>query len=112
MATQSNDAIIPASMGEAARYLARFCWWWMLVLMRRPWMKRLQRGWISRYPPTKRDKAWNSFKRQNRFARRYGLKLLTISLNILFISFFVTMTFRVVVWLYESGFLEPLDIRR
>lgn len=64
-------------MSAVATVFARRLWAAMLWFMRRPWMKRLQRNSVKIFPEgPRRDKAWESFRKQERFARRYGLKIL------------------------------------
>lgn len=82
-------------------------WGHMLWVMRRPWMKRLQRASQRLFPEHKRAKAIQSMNRQNRWARRFGLKLLTFSVNMFLASVIVTATYFVVLDLYQGGYLEP-----
>ena len=86
-------------MSKLAACLARIVWWWSLWFMRRPWMKRLQRGAMGLVPPPRRPRARDSFIRQNRFARRYGLITLTVSLNLLFASVLLTVCFQFALYL-------------
>ncbi len=45
--------------------------------------------------------------RQDRFARRHGLLVLTLSLNMMLASFAITGCYLVAVRLFESGILGP-----
>lgn len=92
-------------MSVVARWLARRLWFAMLWLMRRPGIKRLRRGFPSLLPSSMRARAWESVKRQDRLARRYGLALLTGMMTLLLASIFVTATFVGTLKLYEQGAL-------
>jgi hypothetical protein len=84
----------------------------MLWLMRRPWMKRLQRRWLLMVPEHKREAAWDSVVRQNWFARKYGLKMLTLSYNLLLGSILITWSYMLLLTLQEKGYLSPLEQER
>ena len=99
-------------MSAVARYLARVSWWFMLRVMRQPWMKRLQRRWLLMVREHKREAAWASVCRQNKFARRYGLTMLTVSYNLLLASILVTWVFFLLLDWQEKGYLAPLDEQR
>lgn len=47
----------------------------MMWLMRRRRLKHLRLNFTKALPPSMRDRAWQSFRRQERFGRRYGLVL-------------------------------------
>jgi hypothetical protein len=96
-------------MSAIASFLARHCWWWMLYLMRRPWIKRLQHRWLEAVPGERYLRFPDSFMRQNRFARRYGLPLLTLSINLFLASVFITFAYYTITYLYEGGYLNPPD---
>jgi len=81
----------------------------MLWLMRRPWMKRLQRNSAKLFPASMQDRAHRSMVRQNRFARRIGLPMLTVSMNLFLASILLTTTYFAVLSLYESGTLTATD---
>lgn len=74
--------------------------------MRRPSMRRLQAASLRWLPETRRARAWDSIRRQNRFARRIGLPLLTVMVNLLLASVTVTVAFRLVLAWVQSGLLE------
>jgi len=92
-------------MSALARYLARVLWWSMLWLMRRPWMKALQRKSTTIFGGRFQEKARHSLVSQNRFARKHGLVMLTVALNLMLASFAVTGTYFAVIALYENGTL-------
>jgi hypothetical protein len=94
-------------MSALAAWLARQLWGHMLWIMRRPWMKRLQRRSSKLFSDSYRPNAMSSLQRQNRFARRYGLKLLTMSFMLLLGSVAITGTYFGALFLYESGYLTP-----
>ncbi|HRF59176.1 MAG TPA: hypothetical protein PLH94_04590 [Fimbriimonadaceae bacterium] len=94
-------------MSRIAAWLARRLWFAMLWLMRRPWMRRLQRWTISRVPPERRDAARRSMYRQDRFARRHGLRVLTFAITLLLGSLLLTLFWFLGLALYEAGALTP-----
>jgi hypothetical protein len=51
----------------------------------------------------------DSMKRQNRFARRIGLPLLTAAVTLLLASVILTTSYLTILRLYESGYLQPID---
>jgi len=83
--------------------MARLLWWYMLWLMRRPWMKRLQKAWLKFVPEGRRVRANDSLRSQNRWALKYGLRLLTGAMNFLIASMLVTILYLVAINLYEAG---------
>ena len=94
-------------MSAIATWLARHCWYWMLYFMRRPWIKRLQHRWL-RYVPGETHKRFpDAFVRQNRFARRFGLGLLTFTINLFLASVFITGAYYLAVFMFENGYFDP-----
>jgi hypothetical protein len=81
----------------------------MLWMMRRPWMKRLQRAAEGLVPERKRERVKVSMNRQNRWARRVGLRLLTFSFNVLLGSMIVTGAYFLILGIYEAGYLDPTE---
>lgn len=92
-------------MNSVAHFAARRLWWAMLWLMRRAWMKRLQRASFRLFKDGNRGRAWKSFQRQNAFARRWGLRMLTAALNLLLASLAITVSFFVITYLIDTGAL-------
>jgi hypothetical protein len=99
-------------LSHLARWLARHLWWGMLWLMRRPWMSSLQRRSLLLFPPASRERTWKSMVRQNRFARRYGLKILTVAVNVLLASIIITLSFLLALNLVDQGILTVPDAVR
>jgi hypothetical protein len=81
----------------------------MLWLMRRPWMKALQRLALDVVPPPLQARARRSHLRQNRFARRYGVTLLTGTIYLFLASLCFTLTYQLALTALESGVLTPPD---
>lgn len=80
----------------------------MLSLMRRPFIKRLQRASLTWFKEgQKREKARQSMVKQERFARRYGLLVVTWSIRLMLLSLTLTWGFRLVLYLQETGVLLP-----
>lgn len=72
--------------------------------MRRPWMKNLQRGSMKLFPASRRAKAYANFTRQNAFARRNGVRILTGAYSIMIGIFLVETAYSVVINLDANGF--------
>jgi hypothetical protein len=80
--------------------------------MRRPWMSRLQRRSLLLFPAAARERTWKSMVRQNRFARRYGLRILVVAVNILLASIVITVCFLMALnWADQGIFTVPDAIR-
>ncbi|MCC7231074.1 MAG: hypothetical protein IT203_11830 [Fimbriimonadaceae bacterium] len=94
-------------MSAVARFLARRLWGNMLWVMRRPWMKRLQVASLRLFKEEKRGRARLSINRQNRWARKVGLPLLTFAITVLLGSMILTGAYFMVLNLIESGVLDP-----
>lgn len=75
--------------------------------MRRRWMRRLQDASIDMWPKRMRPRMRESYLRQNRFARRYGLRVLRFSIFLLLASLALTLTLIIVLRLYDAGYLNP-----
>jgi len=94
-------------MSRLARKTARLVWWLMLLLMRRPWMKWLQRASLKAFPRWLRGRARRSFVRQNSFARRYGLRILTVVFTVFYASLAINVCYETAIWMADSGILSP-----
>jgi hypothetical protein len=90
-------------MNALAREMARLLWWYLLWVMRRPWMKRLQNGWLKLVPPKQREKADAIQKKQNRWALKYGLPTLQVAMNFVIASVALTLVYLIIVNLNEAG---------
>lgn len=93
-------------MSVIAHWLARRLWWGMLWLMRRRWMKRLQRASTRIRGPKHEARAWESLKRQNAFALKHGLRILTVSITFLLASMIITGSYLLLLKLTEAGALQ------
>lgn len=71
-------------------FIARRIWWGMLWYMRRPFIRRLQRAAINLAKPEKREKARQAMIKQEKFARRIGLPLITFVVRFFFLSVVLT----------------------
>lgn len=89
-----------------ARWIARRVWWAMLWLMRRRWMRRLQRASVNLFPASKRDAIRESMIRQDRFARRWGLMILQFAILIFLYSLVFTLLFFGLLALIERGYFR------
>lgn len=78
----------------------------MLWLMRRPWMRRLQTSSFALIPERSRPKAWRNHLAQNRFARKYGYRLLAFMYLLLLGSFLVTAAYFSVLAAFETGLIR------
>lgn len=70
-------------------------------------MKRLHRRTAELFPESRRERIQGSLNRQNQWARRAGLPLLTFSINILLASMVLTTSYFLILGLYEGGYLAP-----
>lgn len=89
-------------MSRYAHLAARWVWFWMLWLIRRPYFRRAQQRLG---PPNKKSAAYKSEK----WARRNGLLVLTVAMNVLFGATLLTVIFVIVTQLYISGALQVPD---
>ncbi len=69
-------------------------------------MKHLQRRSTYLFGAERQPQAYRSFCRQNAFARRYGLRLLTFSLTIMIASIIISVAFSLLTQLSETGALH------
>lgn len=90
-------------MSEIARWLARIIWWRMLLFQRIPWVRRFRRGWLRKIP----DSTARRMVRQDRFARRHGLAILTFSMTLVLASLALTVTYLVALEMLNAGLLRP-----
>ena len=74
--------------------------------MRRPWMKALQRKSSYLFPPNRRGRAHENFMKQNAFARRHGVKILTAVFNLVLAVVFLDVAYWGVLTLYVNGFFN------
>lgn len=91
-------------MSALANFLARLIWWSCLWLMRRPLIKKLQRRSSHFFPKGFGSRARDSFIRQNRFARRNGVRIIAAILNLFFAYTLVLIAYVMVLSLNEDGF--------
>ena len=94
-------------MSDVARWLARMIWWSMLRFLRLPPVRRLRRRWMQIVPPSTARR----MVRQDRFARRHGLAVLTFSLTLLLLSAAATGCYFLAAALIESGALGRASSR-
>lgn len=78
----------------------------MLWLMRRGWMRRLQRASLKLFPSAKREAIRDSMIRQDRFARRWGLTILQYSILVFLYSVVFTLLFFGLLELIEQGYFQ------
>ena len=72
-------------------------------------MKNLQRGSIKLFAPNKREKAYANFTKQNAFARRNGVRILSGAYSIMLAIFIVEAAYAVVINLDANGFFTLPD---
>ena len=94
-------------MQRLARWMARRLWWVSLWLMRRRLMRRLQEASVSWLPPEKAHRARLKLVRQNAFARRIGLRLLTFVAMLFLVSLAIQAVYSAAIYLVDSGVLRP-----
>lgn len=99
-------------MGAIANWLARRLWWGMLWFIRRPLIKAWQRKAFLIVAPVARPRFRESLLAQNRFARRYGLGILTFMLTLALGSAAITATYFLALDLINSGFfVQPEKVQ-
>ena len=82
----------------------------MLWFLRRPPVKRFRARSHLLLPERARENARRNIVRQDRFARRYGLKVLTVSFFFLTASVLLSFTAMVALHLLDNGWLTyPQD---
>ncbi|MFM9873728.1 MAG: hypothetical protein ACKVQS_09725 [Fimbriimonadaceae bacterium] len=87
------------------RWLARKIWGWMLWSIRRPAARKLQRAALNLVPESRREAAHQSAIKQEKFARKIGLPLLTFVINLFFISVALTLILLFVLNANAEGWL-------
>lgn len=93
-------------MSAIARVLARWLWYWMLWLMRRPAVRRMQLRSAHVFGKGREAEVLASMRRQDRLARKYGLRIITVCTNVLVASVLVTGTYMLVLYMDEVGMLS------
>jgi hypothetical protein len=69
----------------------------------------MQRWFLNFFRGSRREAAMRSVVAQNRFARRYGLAVLTISINLVMASVVLTCAFFISIRMLEAGTLTMPD---
>ncbi len=100
-------------MSSIANFLARLIWFGILWLMRRKWIKAIQKKSVRILPKGMRARAWACLVRRNRYFIRIGLPMLKFLMNLVVGSLIITSTFLTAMRLFESGYLTiPWRMRR
>lgn len=86
-----------------AQWLAKMTWGLMLRFMRLPRIKAFPRQWLEKNNTPKRRAAYENHLRQNRFARKHGLRILTWMYAFLVFSLFATVAYTSALALARSG---------
>ncbi|MBX3119286.1 MAG: hypothetical protein KF784_09485 [Fimbriimonadaceae bacterium] len=95
-------------MSSLARFLARWVWYGMLKFLRWSPIRKRRVGWANRLRNRGDAKAIEAYKRQERFARRHGLKLVTFLMNLLIYSLLITAAYWMTLNIYvRGGFQVP-----
>ena len=94
------------AVNAIATWMARQTWRGMLWLMRRRWMRGLQKGSMNLIPAARRERARQSLVGQNRFARRHGVALLTFMFKLLLASVIFTFAYFLALWFLATGGLS------
>lgn len=93
-------------MQKLASWLGRRLWWAVLWAIRRPRVRRLQTASMAWMRPDRRERARIGLVRQNRFARRIGLPLLTWTILLVLVSLALQLTFYAAQTMIQSGVLR------
>ena len=87
----------------ASYTVARHVWAGMLWFMRRPRIKRMRRRIWERWPEPARSRIRSSIVRQDRWALRHGLRMLTGLFGFALGCLIVFGTYYLALWVLESG---------
>ncbi len=77
----------------------------MLWVMRRPRVRRLQRASISWVPLASRERARQSYLKQERWARRHGLWMLRLVIQMFLLSLSLTLLFMLGLEAFNQGWI-------
>ena len=73
-------------------------------------MRRLQRKTLNLMPEgRRRERAWGSFRRQERFARKHGLRILVWVVTLSLTSLALFFAYNVVTWMIEAKVIPTRD---
>lgn len=70
-------------------------------------MRKLQRWSFGLVPDSRRTKVLAKHRRQNAFALKYGLKILTFAISCLLAAVAITFTYLLAIKLFEAGVFTP-----
>lgn len=93
-------------MKPIAHWIARRVWWAMLWFIRRPKIRRLQRMGLNLVPESRRERARQNTRRQEQWARRYGLTILTWSFTFLLYVVVATLAYLTVLRIISEGWID------
>ncbi|MDX2064790.1 MAG: hypothetical protein SFX74_03500 [Fimbriimonadaceae bacterium] len=96
-------------MGRIATAIARWIWGGMLWFMRRPVLKRARRNAVKILPESLRERAQRSIHAQDRFARRYGIRMLAAVIQLCAVSMLFSITMTLVLIALQNGWLSAPD---
>lgn len=83
--------------------LTRRIWGCLLWISRRPTVKKLQRLSVDWAPPSRRERARQALRWQNRLGLRYGRMIVRISVVLLVLSFGLTTSYLIVLEMANRG---------
>lgn len=96
--------------------MSRIVWYGALWLSRRPWAKRLQRASIQLAPERLRPRMRTNLARQNAWARRYGLRVVRLSVTMVFFSVVFWSAWLLLILAADQGWLvrpaSPSEVQR
>lgn len=96
-------------MTVVSRWLARRFWWGILWLMRKPWMRRAQEAPLKYFSESFRTRALESNKRQNSLARKIGLPLITLLIDMIFAVLAISIAVQLLLMANDQGWLQAPD---
>jgi len=89
-------------------WLTRRIWGFCLWLMRRPWMRALQRGPMKVLPERKHQGVRDSIRRQNLLGLKYGRRIIRTTLWVCWVILLIQATY-VFAALYASNLAETAN---
>lgn len=100
--------VVLNGMGVAATWLSRLVWLFLLRILRLGPIRNFRRGFMARIPEHVRLR----MIKQDRFARRHGLKILRFSMMILLGSVATTLCYFAALYLVEAGIIFRPNLQR
>jgi len=93
-------------MGRLSYEIARFIWALLLWIIRRPTIKRIRQQLPNRLPGPMREGASDSMLRQDKFARKYGIRILQFTVSVVGLMIVFSLVSNLVLFAVDQGWLS------